>query len=415
MKANLLSISFVAMLAFAAPNLCAQQPPPNDGFANRIVLSGSSFDFTGTTYGASFEPNDPARPNHYPIIQGTVWWSWTPSADGYALLTAPGASPLWETGGHITDDMPVLAVFAADSLQGLAWDSKIALLDTSPDRYISFRFVAGQTYSFELFGYSLTNETIRYHLESSPTPVILQHPQSQTVRSGDATIFTALCPHYGTNLNVQWQRNGVDIPGAVSPSLLLTNITTSDAGEYRAIVNTRVPARVSTSQPATLTVTGSETRPYVWVSFIPGDANNVWVNVYGETNQHYTLHFSTNFSFSSTLIVGGVPYDPHPFLAHAGWASFHPQGNSQHWFVRAERAGDLREACLAKLRRIDFAKEAWRVEARTSTGAAINQGEVDAFIDGYNPSAYGYCPLGGFHTYNNIGTPASCEIHGSNP
>src|SRR5437773_1069872 len=69
------------------------QSPSNDAFANRTLLQGATVDFAGTVSGATLEPNDPIltepfNPNNIYSV-GSVWWSWTASITGYALLTAP--------------------------------------------------------------------------------------------------------------------------------------------------------------------------------------------------------------------------------------------------------------------------------------------------------------------------------------
>lgn len=62
-------------------------------------------------------------------------------------------------------------------------------------------------------------------------PTLAQGPVSQTVYECDNVIFTGLA----TNMNpftVQWQKDGIDIPGATSATLVLTNVMLSDAATY---------------------------------------------------------------------------------------------------------------------------------------------------------------------------------------
>jgi hypothetical protein len=41
----------------------------------------------------------------------------------------------------------------------------------------------------------------------------------------------------GQNVTYVWQKNGVSIPNSNNDSLLLTNVTTADAANYRVIMN----------------------------------------------------------------------------------------------------------------------------------------------------------------------------------
>jgi hypothetical protein len=54
---------------------------PNDNFADRIPIEGTSLSITGSTVGATREPNEPEHP--WPVGPGrSVWWSWTAPANG---------------------------------------------------------------------------------------------------------------------------------------------------------------------------------------------------------------------------------------------------------------------------------------------------------------------------------------------
>ncbi len=91
---------------------------------------------------------------------------------------------------------------------------------------------------------------------ASQAPSITTHPSSQTVSAGGSATFTVAAG--GTPpLSYQWQRNGVDIPGATAASYTLTSVTTSDNGaRFRARVTNASGSAVSNE--ATLTVTSNQ-------------------------------------------------------------------------------------------------------------------------------------------------------------
>jgi hypothetical protein len=84
-------------------------------------------------------------------------------------------------------------------------------------------------------------------------PVVTSHPSDQTVAQGQSVTFQITATGAGI-LHYQWQRNEVNIPGASSPSYVLTNATLADNG---AKFRCRVISEFGTtfSNQATLTVT----------------------------------------------------------------------------------------------------------------------------------------------------------------
>lgn len=81
--------------------------------------------------------------------------------------------------------------------------------------------------------------------------VVTPDPSSWNVYTGDR-IFLRSGSSGQTPITTQWQRNGVAIPGATAPELVITNITTDQAGSYVFMATNAV--RVRYSQPATVVV-----------------------------------------------------------------------------------------------------------------------------------------------------------------
>ena len=81
--------------------------------------------------------------------------------------------------------------------------------------------------------------------------IITQQPGDQTVCEGAPATFTIEAD--GTPpLSFQWRLDGIDIPGAVEPTLLIEAVTVEDAGVYDVAVSN--PCGVVISNPARLTV-----------------------------------------------------------------------------------------------------------------------------------------------------------------
>lgn len=94
-----------------------------------------------------------------------------------------------------------------------------------------------------------------YAVKYSPDqlPQIVQQPVSVSVPSGQSASFSIQASGTGT-LTYQWQRNGVNIPGATGTSYALSSTALSDNGaQFRCLVTNA--AGTTSSQAATLTVT----------------------------------------------------------------------------------------------------------------------------------------------------------------
>src|SRR5438876_185594 len=70
-------------------------------------------------------------------------------------------------------------------------------------------------------------------------PVILIAPQSVTVRGGTNVLFSLLASG-SSPLVYEWRFNGLPIPGATGTSLLLTNVSAGQSGNYTVSVSNRV-------------------------------------------------------------------------------------------------------------------------------------------------------------------------------
>ena len=107
-------------------------------------------------------------------------------------------------------------------------------------------------------------DVFRVQFTANTAPSIASHPTNATVAAGQTASFTVSAS--GTApLAYQWQRNGVNIPGATSPTFTLTTSAADNRANFRAVVSNA--AGSVTSNSAMLTVlsniapTGTITAP----------------------------------------------------------------------------------------------------------------------------------------------------------
>ena len=80
-------------------------------------------------------------------------------------------------------------------------------------------------------------------------PQITGQPVKQVAAPGDIVTFSVVVAD-ARAVTFQWKFNGTDIPGATGDSLLLTNVSTANEGQYSVVVTNS--AGSVTSAPAAL-------------------------------------------------------------------------------------------------------------------------------------------------------------------
>ncbi len=91
---------------------------------------------------------------------------------------------------------------------------------------------------------------------SVPRPVLTSRPMSQfRPAGGNASFSVAATSPNGGSLSYQWQRNGVNIPGATSATLNLSDVDSADSGIYTVVVTDS--AGSTNEANASLSVAGS--------------------------------------------------------------------------------------------------------------------------------------------------------------
>src|SRR6266480_1398268 len=93
--------------------------------------------------------------------------------------------------------------------------------------------------------YDLTGELISVRALSGKGPVV-SGPYNALSAVGDLVVFI-VSANGSPPLSYQWQFNSNNIPGAMTDSLLLTNITLADFGAYRVVVGNSLGSATSSN------------------------------------------------------------------------------------------------------------------------------------------------------------------------
>ncbi len=132
-------------------------------------------------------------------------------------------------------------------------------------------------------------------------PSISQQPTNRVAPIGTNVTFTVTAT--GTlPLGYQWQYGGVDISGATTSSLSLTNVQLASSGNYLVVITN--PAGVTTSSVAILTVIDPPviTIQPVSIANFPGETNSFTVGVSG------SAPFAYQWRFNGTNLAGATQY-----------------------------------------------------------------------------------------------------------
>ena len=245
---------FAAILIFGTTTVTAQAPV-NDNFDNRMVLSGNSVTFSGSLSNATLESGEP--PLVFPSYptNGSIWWSWTATASTPVIISV---SRDYSAGAMVGAALEVFLGTNLAALQGLDYTS----FDVPAGRYLKFMAGTGSNYQFRVSGY--WPGIVNAQLTASANPVILQQPQSCTVSPYGSASFYVIAAGIPRTTN-QWLFNEVPIPGETTPTLVMRNVVTNNAGNYSVIVSNS--SGVTESAAAVLTVT--DTNPLPRVAALP--------------------------------------------------------------------------------------------------------------------------------------------------
>jgi alpha-tubulin suppressor-like RCC1 family protein len=186
-------------------------------------------------------------------------------------------------------------------------------------------------------------------------PNITTQPQPATATAGSNFTFTVAATGLGP-LGYQWQFNGTNLPGANATSLFLTNVQSSQAGNYSVVVTNSLGSATSSVAALTINLAPSCTTP-------PSGLVGWWT---GD---------NTTFDSASTnngTLVGGVTYGPgrigQAFAFNAALEGV-PVGNP------------------ASLQLQNFTIAAWI--KRASSTIATSSSVTTALIFGYGSGGYG--------------------------
>ena len=174
--------------------------PPNDNFANRILLTGSATTVSGFNDGATLEPQEPLHNHSYG--GKSVWWSWVSPGPGFVTVDTIGSRFDTTLGVYTGSELGKLIEIASDD-DGAANSTSI----------VTFYTKAGVTNQIAVDGYDGASGNIRLSVAFTPASYNL------TVGGNPASGGTV-------NVTPTPDQNGKYAPGSV------VTLTASPAAGY---------------------------------------------------------------------------------------------------------------------------------------------------------------------------------------
>ncbi len=230
-----LQASNPAGVVSASATLTQIVPPPNDDFADRIVIPGQSNTVTANTVLATREQGEPLHAGYFSYY--SAWWTWTAPIDGNVTFSTTGS-----------EFITLLAVYSGGSLTNLIPVGSV--IGNSP---VNFSSAAGATYQIAVDGY-FGNGNARLTVNQVPAPIqpplIFTWSFNHTASVGSGVSLSASVS--GTlPLVFQWFKNAQAIAGATNLTHAIPAVQTNDAGTYSLQVSNAAGVR---SEQTVLTV-----------------------------------------------------------------------------------------------------------------------------------------------------------------
>jgi len=219
-------------------NIRVVTPPPNDHFANRIVLEGTNVTAntyaTGGRYHNELASREAGEPDHHAIrANRSVWWTWTAPTPGRVTIDLAGSQRVDGTSGTPVGALDsLLAIYRGDAVGNLT-------VVTSALSRVSFLAAKGRTFHIAVDGRGDVEGLIQLRLseqEIIAPPRLLNQPISLAATNGETATFS-IDADGSPDLLFQWTKNGNPIPGATNAALILRNVQPSDEANYRVTVS----------------------------------------------------------------------------------------------------------------------------------------------------------------------------------
>lgn len=225
--------------------------PANNGFADMFADRGQLSGYVNIIQSSNtVATREPGEPPAYNGSTRTMWLRWVAPASGTCVIHTYGSS--FDT---------VVAVFTNDPpyLESISNLGLLAQNDDSSNLQsrVEFQALEDVPYQIRVEGYGADAGAIMLtQILATRAPHIVTHPQNLlTVTGVTATFsFTAIATAPYTN---QWRFNGTNLPGATSPTLVISNVAPGKDGEYSVLVGNAFGFDIS--RPARLEI-GSRPR-----------------------------------------------------------------------------------------------------------------------------------------------------------
>jgi hypothetical protein len=374
------------------------QAPPNDDFANRIVLTGSSITFTGTLVGSTIESGEGFAQGYYPGPGGgSVWWTWT------TPVTTRVVIEILPTPFTTNAELRVHSGNVMNALTSLDQN----MFGFPPGRYVSFLAYPTNTYQFRVGGIGTQPFSLR--LTATNPPIFIFQPQNCVVSPLETAFFSAMAtgpraplstPQPPSPTSYQWLFNGVPIPGQTSPSLIIHAITTN-SGEYSVIASN--VGGVTQSGTATLAVTDTNPLPRI-VALPPTNSSRVPLSLTGEPGRWYNIEYSpdmTTWAFYYPVRAQELTNSP-DVLSLARIYSTH--------FLRVSL--DVhRDMCVGQLKQMWWGQKVFVIESGQFPNASITIDQLRPYVHLTPQGTIYTCP--GFGTYVGatvVTEPLTCTL-----
>jgi len=374
-----------AILFGCLGNLHAQAPP-NDNFADRIVLAGSFLTATGTLVGATFESVETNSAPPFgggPKTGGSVWWTWTAAQSSAVVIELVRDYSIGMPGYTEFD------VYSGTDLNGLTLEGENSFEKPSA-RYVAFTASAGVSYQFRMAG--PLNQPFSLKLTATNVPVFVVQPKDTAVSPYGSALFYARAAEFPVT-TYQWKFNGVPIANQTAPSLVVYRVTANVIGSYSVTASNSIG--ITESAPAMLTLTNTNTVPRL-AALSPAGGGVVTLSLKGAAGRFYTIQSSQDLINWS--VVAGI------LLTNDTQLLSVPRLGPAH-FVRAFFITQA-DACIAQLKQMRWALDLWRSENRLPATAAYSLQDISHYLPLNENGQITPCPSGGIYSSGGVVTNA---------